>query len=424
MKIAVDIDDTLNVVDRVSRASAYIERRGLPFHVKDENAATFLSTFDWSAEDVRKFMHDGGITVFTDAPARQGAREALAALRKEGHEIIILTARQKDWFGNPEKLSRDWLEKRRIPYDGIVADISFQDKARYCAAHGITVLVEDNLDVCIEAEKLGIRAVLAIGKHNVDRAREIAYAGTSWRQILTQLRFIANMDYMEELSTRACPARKTERYDGWALRFDEWTARRGNCVWLSAPSTLPLAEKIDLTEERYHAESKPCRFRLTAADRRLDAELKERGYAIETSVVGFELDRIRESVESADLIVSRTPTEEWYRALRDLTHGPNRSFALIRGETVFVIACAGEKPVGIGMGVVEGGYVGLFDLRVHRDYRRKGIAKRICTRILSEGKKLGAEKAHIQAEKSNYAASELFIGLGFKKIYEYWYRTK
>ncbi len=424
MKIAIDVDDTLNVVDRVSRASAYIERRGLPFKLKDENAAAFVETFDWGKDDVTKFMHDGGITVFTDAPARQGAREALAALQADGHEIVILTARQKEWFGNPEKLSRDWLEKRRIPYDEIVADISFRDKARYCAEHGISVIVENNVDVCIEAEERGIRAVLAIGKFNSNRAREIAYAGASWRQILGELRFIANMDYVEELSTRACPARKTEDYDGWELRFDEWSARRGNCIRLSAPSTLPLNEKIELTEERYHAENKPCRFRLTAADRRLDTELKNRGYAIETSVVGFELDRIQSAGTGDDLNVSHMATEEWYRALSCLAAGPQRSYALIRGETVYVIACDGEKPVGMGMGVIEGGYVGLFDLRVHRDYRRKGIAKKICARILAEGKNMGATKAHIQAEKSNYAASELFIGIGFKKIYEYWYRTK
>lgn len=192
MKIAIDIDDTLNVLDRVTRARGYIERKGLPFKLLNENAGTFLETFDWSKEDIATFMHDGGITVFTDAPARKGAREALTRLRSEGHEIIILTARTKGWFGNPEKLSRDWLEKRKIPYDQIVADVDLGDKALYCARHGISAIVEDRVEVCLAAEALGVRGVLAICKYNAARAREIPLGGANWAQIEQALRYIIN----------------------------------------------------------------------------------------------------------------------------------------------------------------------------------------------------------------------------------------
>ena len=82
MRIAVDIDDTLNVIDRVSRASAYIKRKGLPFRLINDNAGAFLDTFDWKSEDVAAFMRDGGITVFTDAPARKGAQIGRASCRE------------------------------------------------------------------------------------------------------------------------------------------------------------------------------------------------------------------------------------------------------------------------------------------------------------------------------------------------------
>ena len=190
MKIAVDIDDTLNVIDRVSRASAYIKRKGLPFRLINDNAGAFLDTFDWKSEDVAAFMRDGGITVFTDAPSRKGAREALERLQSEGHEIIILTARQKEWFGNPEKLSRDWLEKRRIPYDEIAAEIPLGDKARFCAERGISAIVEDRVEVCLDAECLGVRAVLAVCKHNYSRAGEVRLGGANWEQIERALQYI------------------------------------------------------------------------------------------------------------------------------------------------------------------------------------------------------------------------------------------
>lgn len=189
MKIAVDIDDTLNIVDRLGRAGAYIEKKGLPFRVKEPDSNFFVKVYDWKLEDVLAFMRDGGITAFTDAPARKGAKEALAGWREAGHEVIILTARLKDWFVNPVNVSRDWLEKRKIPYDSIVAEIA--DKGTYCKEHGISVLVDDNLENCLSAQNLGVYAVLAVGKHNISRAREINFGGSNWKQIDEAVQFIA-----------------------------------------------------------------------------------------------------------------------------------------------------------------------------------------------------------------------------------------
>ena len=184
MKIAVDIDDTLNIVERLKCAKAYIERKGLPFHLGNPDSNKYVEIFDWTLPDVLHFVREeGGVASFTDAAARKGAKEALTCWREMGHEVIILTARLKEWFSNPERLSRDWLEKRRIPYDALVAGVSVEDKGRYCLAHGISILVDDDIEACLNAQQLGVRAVLAIGRHNAHRAREIYYGGANWQQI-------------------------------------------------------------------------------------------------------------------------------------------------------------------------------------------------------------------------------------------------
>ena len=181
MKIAIDIDDTLSIVDRVGRAGAYIARKELPFKLVNEHANSLLGTFDWTLPDVIEFMRNGGIATFTEAEARRGAREVLTGLRAAGHEVVILTSRTKELYINPEKISRDWLEKRRIPYDEIVAEIS--DKGRYCVEHDIPILVDDTLDFCLRAQALGVNAVLAIRECNRARASEIRYGGETWQQI-------------------------------------------------------------------------------------------------------------------------------------------------------------------------------------------------------------------------------------------------
>lgn len=181
MKIAVDIDDTLNTVDRVRYAGEYIRRKNLPFRLKDENAHAFAEVYDWAAEDVLEFIHDGGITAFTDAPARKGAKEILTRWHEAGIEVIIVTSRMASWFGNPEKVSRDWLEKRHIPYDALAADIA--DKGAYCAARGIDILVDDSLEQCRSAQEKGVNAVLAVSRATLERAHEVRYGGANWKQI-------------------------------------------------------------------------------------------------------------------------------------------------------------------------------------------------------------------------------------------------
>ena len=60
MKIAVDIDDTLNAVDRVRYASEYIRRNNLPFKLVDSYANKLVDVYDWTLDDVLLFVREGG----------------------------------------------------------------------------------------------------------------------------------------------------------------------------------------------------------------------------------------------------------------------------------------------------------------------------------------------------------------------------
>ncbi len=196
MKIAVDLDDTLSVVDRVTRASGYIARMGLPYKLVDPDAHALADVFDWDLPAVLEFVHAGGVVIFTDAAARKGAKETLTELRSEGHEILVLTARSKEWFINPEKVSRDWLEKRHIPYDGIVAEV--RKKGEYCLLNGVDVLVDDNPAICLAAQELGVRAVLLGDRRTrLPEGAEMRYRGANWAQVAAILRRIS-MEISEE----------------------------------------------------------------------------------------------------------------------------------------------------------------------------------------------------------------------------------
>ena len=191
MKIAVDIDDTLNIVKRFEYASEYIAREGLPFKPVDPCADRLGEIFDWTWEDVRKFLHDGGgDRAFRYAEPREGAAETLKGWRAAGHEIVILTARHSNSFRDPLGMSRDWLCENGIPFDRIVSDIPYEGKGPYCAEQGIAVLIDDDVGACLSAQNAGVFAVLAVGRHNRARASEIAYGGENWAEIAEAVRKI------------------------------------------------------------------------------------------------------------------------------------------------------------------------------------------------------------------------------------------
>ena len=191
MKIAIDIDDTLTKVDRVTPSQKYITENGLPFKLVDPDAHAIRDIFDWTQEDVMRFIWSGGGQIFTHAPAREGAREAIEGLRKAGHRITILTARSGDWFPDPAALSKAQLERNQIPYDELVVDV--YEKGKYCVENGISVLIEDNFDICKTAQELGVKAVMFLDKHNLAHKDEIEYTVSNWQQVAQTLGQIAGL---------------------------------------------------------------------------------------------------------------------------------------------------------------------------------------------------------------------------------------
>lgn len=190
MKIAIDIDDTLSKVDRLKYAEQYVRENGLKYNLVNPDAHKLIELYDWTKEEMFEFVNAGGIRIFTEAPLRKGARETIKKWKAAGHEIIILSARTAEWFGDPVAISRKWLDENQIPYDEVVAGT--WEKGEYCLAHGIEILIEDNYEICKKAQELGVKAVMFVDKHNLAKAKEIRYAGSNWTHIASAVEFIMN----------------------------------------------------------------------------------------------------------------------------------------------------------------------------------------------------------------------------------------
>jgi ribosomal protein S18 acetylase RimI-like enzyme len=80
--------------------------------------------------------------------------------------------------------------------------------------------------------------------------------------------------------------------------------------------------------------------------------------------------------------------------------------------------------VGCGYGVIEKGFVGLFDIAVKEEYRGKGYGNEIVEKILAKANEAKKKKAHLSVVNNNIIAKNMYGKIGFKEIYKYWYRKK
>jgi len=76
------------------------------------------------------------------------------------------------------------------------------------------------------------------------------------------------------------------------------------------------------------------------------------------------------------------------------------------------------------LGVLQDGWLGIFDVVVDPDKRRRGHGERLMRGLLAWGCEAGAERAYLQVMLTNAPALALYRKLGFEEAYPYWYRVR
>ncbi|HEX3077991.1 MAG TPA: GNAT family N-acetyltransferase [Lachnospiraceae bacterium] len=237
----------------------------------------------------------------------------------------------------------------------------------------------------------------------------------------------------EELSINAFPALLTEIYDGWILRYANGYTYRANSVNPIYTSSESLDRKVNICEEKYFQKGLPCVFKMTDnLDSILDGMLEKRGYDIQKSADIMERKLAEESFMDQQVDIEYVISDEWFEAYVKMNEMKQESIqGAARGCLDRIgnpVICASIKQEGmvvaIGLGVYENGYVGLFDILVHEDYRRRGLGMRVVNAILQEGQRMGTHTAYLQVVATNSIAVNMYERLGFEKVYTYWYRVK
>jgi GNAT superfamily N-acetyltransferase len=209
---------------------------------------------------------------------------------------------------------------------------------------------------------------------------------------------------LEHAAALAWPGVEHEWCDGWLLRFGHGVTRRANsAVPLLVSAGGALTALIDWYAARGVAPlmAAPDRLFRVPPDVPIDAET--------VIMTGDVADH-----DSGDAVaIASAPDDEWLRVYeRDVP--VDVLTAVVDGEVAFA-ATAGAAVGRAAVTTAPDGtrWVGLSAVHVLKDSRRRGLARDLCSALLSWGGGQGATRAYVQVLADNSAAMTMYESMGF-----------
>lgn len=240
---------------------------------------------------------------------------------------------------------------------------------------------------------------------------------------------------IEELSMNALPALQTNIYDGWVLRFADGYTNRANSINPIYPSYEDLCNKIEIVNQIYRSRNLKTVYKMTkqALPENLDETLEKNGYIL-AGLTGVQVLALKDTVVEVKhkAVIFNKFNENWFNHYCHLNNiGEDNTVTLknmlksiISKAAYFLLQDDDGEIVACGMCVLEREYIGLFDIVTAYKHRNKGYGTILIQNILHWGRENGANYAYLQVVLNNVPALKLYSKIGFKEVYQYWYRSK
>jgi ribosomal protein S18 acetylase RimI-like enzyme len=243
---------------------------------------------------------------------------------------------------------------------------------------------------------------------------------------------------LDELAVNATGATTFQVVDGWLLRAaPDFPFRRTNSVFPNGGVGAIDPARLAMVADFYRARDLPVRYQVSPAAQPsdLDDHLAREGYEIEAPVdiLVAELADVLDRTETEwHVTVADGISDDWARdygrlhASEDATADRIEAYGrLMRSVGPRVVAATVDverRPAGLGFGVVERGWVGIYGMATRRDVRRRGVATAVL-HALAQAASDDASSAYLQVEVDNDGAQACYARASFTREYGYHYRV-
>ena len=238
---------------------------------------------------------------------------------------------------------------------------------------------------------------------------------------------------LEQVAALCWPAREIQSYNGWLINWSDGITWRANSVHPFGPiEDIRLEDAIEYVISFYQSKDTKPAFKLTEASLPVDLDetLEDMGFEkrmithVQTVPITelscldprVAVDLLKVTNESINALFQETGFTEQVRSAR------SDIIARIKGEKIIACAKIDGKFAGVGLGVVQGKWLGLFSIRTLERYRRRGVGWSISCALSMWGEENGAQNIFLQVEAKNTPALALYESMGFEIMYTYWYR--
>ena len=120
------------------------------------NEPRFQERYDWSEEEKNAFLDKyADITEFDMMP---GAKQVINMLKKDGHELVVITARGA--ISNQKEGAS--IASQKLEDEGIIFDKYYwkqREKLDICQMEKVDIMIDDNYHICEAIQNAGIPVI-------------------------------------------------------------------------------------------------------------------------------------------------------------------------------------------------------------------------------------------------------------------------
>lgn len=193
MNIGIDIDDTISLTfeELYPRAKEYV-RNELGREVINEESENAVDhnyieqMLKITQEEMEIFWEKNLAQLLKDVKPKENSIEIINKLKSEGHNIIIITARWNEDYCNSEKLSKEWLNKHKIPYDKIYTGMD--SKKEIAIKEKLDLFIDDSIRNCKEVSSSNIKCLLFLSRVNIKNEESKNFDSvSSWDEVYDKI---------------------------------------------------------------------------------------------------------------------------------------------------------------------------------------------------------------------------------------------